>query len=183
MPDAQPKHETSITGGVDYDGPWGSWVCTCGAERLHMGSLADASHNASLHRREMTARPKPTASAVLRKHRWMEMDEDCLCGWGGTEDDHEDHQADMLSAAGLLATAEHSCWETVLAEGQPRLQSMVEHDAQVAAQALRDLVADRADIETALSKIEWSEVSVVDLIVHHVTAEANRIVTNAKENN
>lgn len=47
-------HETSITWGVDYDGAWGSWTCTCGAERLHMGGFADASHSASHHRQEAT---------------------------------------------------------------------------------------------------------------------------------
>lgn len=115
-------------------------------------------------RPRVTAQPKPTAADVLREHYAVDRQpfgrpayRQCTCGWA--EDVNRrgfpQHQADMLAAAGLLATAEH--------------------DAQVAAQALRDLVSDRADIEEALAKIADTEVSAVDLIVYHVNAEADRI--------
>ncbi|GEL47082.1 hypothetical protein CHO01_21980 [Cellulomonas hominis] len=53
---------------------------------------------------------------------------------------------------------------------------LAEHDAQVAARALRALIADRSDIETAVAMIDGQDaVSVVDLIVETVTSEADRI--------
>lgn len=101
-----------------------------------------------------------TVGDVLRGHygsMWCP-----ACGVGSAKGDDgvwrwdvAQHQAEALAAAGLLTTAEH--------------------DREVAARALRDLVADRADIERALALVDGSSVSVVDLIVRHVESEADRI--------
>jgi hypothetical protein len=62
------------------------------------------------------AQPKPTAAEVLGGHRyarWKDATREqpggygyCQCGQR-IEYSHPQHQADMLAAAGLLATAEH----------------------------------------------------------------------------
>lgn len=77
----------------------------------------------------MTAQPKPTAADVLNGHPGMEYVIPRYFGTAGYRctgcrqsiSSPGQHQADMLAAAGLLATAEH--------------------DAQVAAQALREAAA------------------------------------------
>jgi len=61
----------------------------------------------------MTAQPKPTAADVLTEHAPARRGAvECRCGWFGSSRlawgrDHAVHQADVLAAAGLLATAEH----------------------------------------------------------------------------
>jgi len=103
------------------------------------------------------AQPKPNGADVREQvadalyrmdHPTIMGDLSTAAGWAQRR---YRERADMLAAAGLLATAEH--------------------DAQV----LRDLVADRDDIETAVRLVEGSTVSVADLIVHHVLDRADRI--------
>lgn len=103
------------------------------------------------------AQPKPTAAEVLRQHTNIG-DYACGCGWEHAEDpqwpDIEAHQEDMLAAAGLLATGECArCGRPVIlppddptnsalrvcheCEAEMHREWLPEHDAQVAAGALR----------------------------------------------
>ena len=73
------------------------------------------------------------ATEVLTTHQRRDS-ASCLCGWSRLGHSFAQHQADMLAAAGLLVTPDRpgdvvtSDWDTWVAE----------HDAQVAARALRD---------------------------------------------
>ncbi len=115
----------------------------------------------------MTAQPKPTAADVLREHYAVDRQpfgrpayRQCTCGW--SEDVNRrgfpQHQADMLAAAGLLATAEHD--QAVIDEYRANLpkaedvgltiwgaDTLAEHDAQVAAQASK--AADEVLVQIA----------------------------------
>lgn len=74
--------------------------------------------------------PKPTAAEVLRSHLPVDTSWDtCTCGWDGGQLAFWRHQEDVLAAAGLLATPEH--------------------DAQVAAQALRDAAQDMRGVRSS----------------------------------
>lgn len=56
------------------------------------------------------AQPKPTAAEVLAAHQFQIRPRRCSCGAEVGliyEQSATEHQADMLAAAGLLATAEH----------------------------------------------------------------------------
>ena len=94
---------------------------------------------------------QPTAADVLRVHTRVDSTS-CICGWrGGLWQTHARHAADMLAAAGLLVTPEHD--RDVRREGYwtalgdvrsgafisgPAHDALAEHDAQVAARALRE---------------------------------------------
>lgn len=91
--------------------------------------------------------PKPTAAEVLVDHAPYTRDDmldGCRCGWWWNDGQVRDrlatlaefaqHQADMLAAAGLLATAEpHPVVDPMLRPGQAVafVRWLAEHDAQV----------------------------------------------------
>lgn len=124
-----PKHDAAWHG-TEACAEHGGSALFCHLPRGHDGHHTDGTITWG---DAVTAQPKPTAADVLREHascRWVVRGPAAVmtCGapWPASgRDEPAAHQADMLAAAGLLATAEH--------------------DAQVAAQALRD-AADKVDL-------------------------------------
>jgi hypothetical protein len=106
----------------------------------------------------MTAQPRPTAADVLREHEytWHEgpgAGFRCPCGtW--VAGSLWDHLADMLAAAGLLATAEHDAQvrreaiAEVWNDAHEAIRATEKQHQDVAAKALRD-AADALGKSTA----------------------------------
>ena len=149
------------------------WVCeACEADACDHCTDTECTHDC-----EPGAGPTPrTAADVLREHHGRGLlfvsEQQCACGWepdreavrdksAPFREQHTAHQAAMLAAAGLLATAEpvvmrvhygdseaharsfYEGFETAVAQGladDPAAAQdwLAEHDREVAAQALRD---------------------------------------------
>jgi len=135
------------------------WVCeACEADACDHCTDTECTHDC-----EAGAGPTPrTAVDVLREHQVHGIGPGCTCGWRVTVGSCSlyQHQANMLAAAGMLATAEH--------------------DREVAAQERQNIVVRLAEMAANYEHDDLPDEHPTACIYEVLTDAADRIAAGEK---